>query len=301
MYKFLHRFKVSHYISKHFLSVNFLPFKFIYWLLSKVSFTRTIQNKKSNYKVFVSGGIGWMNLISNYEPWFEKILDSIVLNEETVFVDIGANIGQTMLKVLSRNSSVRYIGFEPNKKCMVYLEKLAGLNSYQNISLYNFALSDRKGETSLHLRFDDDLLATTTPSFRKYTNYAKKQTVLEITGDELLEKEAIDTVSVIKIDVEGGETKVLLGLKRTITEYHPIIICEVLPLYSKSEEVSTFRKSSAIKILEIVCDLDYQIYNIKNKTEITSVNDFSSSLESANYILLPAGELNDFRLQLGLE
>lgn len=300
MYQLLHRFRISHYISKHFLTVNFLPFKCLYWLLSKVSITKTIHSEHSAYKVFVKDGVGWMNLIKNYESWFENLLDTIQLSEETVFVDVGANIGQTMLKVLSRNPSVQYIGVEPNQKCLSYLGKLVMLNGYSNVRLFNFALSDQKGETSLLLRFDDDLLATTSPSFRKYTNYAKKETVKEITGDELLKSEEIEHISIIKVDVEGGEAGVLLGLKQTIRKFRPIIICEVLPLHSKSEEVSDFRHNSARQILDIAKEMNYQMYNIQTISEVKSVNDISASLEAANYIFLPADKFTDLRRKLHL-
>ena len=104
----------------------------------------------------------------------------------------------------------------------------------------------------------------------------------------MLGRERIELITILKVDVEGGEANVLLGLIHTIRKCQPIIICEVLPLHSKSEEVRSFRNESALKILQMMKDLDYQIINIKTGHEVKAIHEFSASLESSNYIFLPA-------------
>lgn len=298
MYQTLHKLKISHYLSKHFLTVNFLPFRFVYWLLKQISFSRTVRRNNVSYQVMVKKGVGLMNLIDQYEPWFEELLSEIITDGESVFLDVGANIGQTLLKVVPYYSNVKYIGIEPNRRCVSYLVDLAERNNYKNVLFYNYALSDKKGETELLLRFQDDILATTSPSFRKFTNYAEKEIVPIITGDELIQNESIERVDIIKIDVEGGEAKALSGLLNTIETWQPIIICEILPLQSKSKEVEEFRNASAAEILSIAENLNYSIHNIITRHIVREVKDFSPSLESANYLLLPADRHQDLKSRL---
>jgi hypothetical protein len=50
------------------------------------------------------------------------------------------------------------------------------------------------------------------------------------------------TPSVIKIDVEGHELKVLMGAKELITKHKPTILIELLPHIEDSEHVRTLLK-----------------------------------------------------------
>ena len=72
----------------------------------------------------INNGIGWMNMINQYEPWFENLLSNIIKDEETVFLDVGANIGQTLLKVVPLYKNVQYIEIGPNENCVSYLRNL---------------------------------------------------------------------------------------------------------------------------------------------------------------------------------
>ncbi len=60
----------------------------------------------------------------------------------------------------------------------------------------------------------------------------------------------------IKIDVEGAEVSVLRGAKAVLREYHPEIIISVHPKHLK------ILGHSVDELKKMVCDLDYQIYNI---------------------------------------
>src|SRR5690348_13368483 len=73
--------------------------------------TRKICN--SMIRVPVIGGIQ----CEESEPWFLQLLTLLLPYNKGSFVDVGANLGQTMIKVKALDSARKYIGFEPNPTC----------------------------------------------------------------------------------------------------------------------------------------------------------------------------------------
>ena len=71
--------------------------------------------------------------------------------------------------------------------------------------------------------------------------------------DDWVEREKIDKIDAIKIDVEGMEYDVMLGGKLTLEKYHPIIYFETLPIFftNKSYTIQT--------IYEFLASLGYRI------------------------------------------
>jgi tRNA G46 methylase TrmB len=60
--------------------------------------------------------------------WMTDVLEHLVGIKPGTFVDIGANIGQTLLSLQATHPEVGYIGFEPNVRCAAYLDDLIKSN-----------------------------------------------------------------------------------------------------------------------------------------------------------------------------
>jgi FkbM family methyltransferase len=256
-------------------------------LVKKINWVKKIHKNGVSFTALIKEGVGIMNFIEDYETWFDDILTKIIEKEDAVFIDIGANIGQTMLKVLPRYPNIRYYGIEPNPHCITYLKALVDINKFKHAKIIESAISDADGEIELLTRYGDDILATTTHSFRKFTKYAVKTKVAMTTGDAVIKAENLTQVDIIKIDIEGGESKAISGLMDTIKRFQPYIICEILPLSTEDEGVTTFRIKSANKILSDLQELNYIALNIVTGNKIYSTQDLSTSLESCNYIFMP--------------
>lgn len=288
--------KISHVIGRNVLSESFLPFRLIYKLVRKVNFTWTVNRNGSRFKILIKDGMGIMNFVSDYEPWLDEILPKLLDKRDAVFLDIGANTGQTMIKILPRFPEVRYLGVEPNEYCVKYLQALSKVNKFKSVKILAYALSDATGEVELLTRYQDDILATTTHSFRKFTKYAIKKQVRMISGDALIEQENIKELSLIKIDIEGGESKAIQGLLNTIRKFQPYIICEILPLSTEDKDVTVFRTIAANKILSHMCDLNYIVLNIFTGNPINQVEELSDSHDSCNYLFVPNSKLTSLKL-----
>ena len=98
----------------------------------------TINNRI--YKVKLSEGfISAKELIS--ESWMDEVLNKInTVFPISNFIDVGVNIGQTLLKVKSINPKINYFAFEPNPHCISHIFNLITLNKLQNVTVYPFAL-----------------------------------------------------------------------------------------------------------------------------------------------------------------
>lgn len=298
MYNFLHNFKILHRIDRYIMSDNFWLFRVFDSIYKKINYTKKINKGKTSFYIHVKNGIGLQNLIVEYEDWLEKIFEILSVPKESTVIDIGANTGQTLLKIVPFHPSIKYIAIEPNIYCKTYLEELCRLNNFTNVKVFAFALSNKVETTTLFYRYREDILATTTPDFRKFTNYANSRDVSAITGDELCKKNNIENISLIKIDVEGGEYKVILGLVSTLKMYKPFIVCEILPTMSESIDVANFRKNIVSKLFELISELGYVMININQKKIIKTINNLSQDIISCNYIFCPNGKAETVLLKL---
>ena len=74
-----------------------------------------------------------------------------------------------------------------------------------------------------------------------------------------MEDLGINSVSVLKIDVEGAEVEVLDGLRKTIAEKRPFIICEILPVGDDESKVGKMRRKRTDAVTTLLSSLKYEI------------------------------------------
>lgn len=64
--------------------------------------------------------------------WKTEIIERLVDTGNGVFVDAGANVGETLLDLHLTHPKTLYVGFEPNVTCANYLKDLIRANVFQN-------------------------------------------------------------------------------------------------------------------------------------------------------------------------
>jgi hypothetical protein len=69
-----------------------------------------------------------------------------------VFVDVGANLGQTLIEFWLIDSGNSYIGFEPNEACIEYLETLININSLDGCKIIPVGLFNKNGNRPIAYR-----------------------------------------------------------------------------------------------------------------------------------------------------
>jgi len=232
------------------------------------------------------------------KSWKTEIIEALIDTNDVLFIDVGANVGQTLLDLHLTQPKTSYLGFEPNVVCVNYLNELIQKNSIQNYKIVPVGLAaeskcmqffrhkdsptDTCGSIISDLRpersFDTDIV----PCFR---------------FDQIRQEIALGKIGFVKIDVEGAELETLIGMERSIREYRSIILCEVLFTDSKAELSTT--KSRNNKLMELLSSMQYAVLqlikspDVKHIIDVKKVQEFptayytSENAELCDYLFIP--------------
>ncbi|MCB0489352.1 MAG: FkbM family methyltransferase [Cyclobacteriaceae bacterium] len=267
-------------------------FRILYRVLNKLGLLRFLNFEAPNkvnevtFLIPLQGGVGGDNLFEK-EIWMNLILKRILsLKLNSTFVDVGVNLGQTLLKVKSLSTEIPYVGFEPNAVCVAYIEKLVKVNSLRHVTILPVGISDFDGQSVLYHALDNrtDSSASIVREFRDVSNLAQK--VIVTFSSNLLSFIGNSTLGVIKIDVEGAELEVIRNLKPFVERDRPFIICEILPVYSND---NTFRLDRQKQLIDIITSLNYQIHRISKNGDLILLSEIGihNRIEDSNYLFVP--------------
>jgi FkbM family methyltransferase len=154
---------------------------------------------------------------------------------ERVIVDVGANIGWSLVSIRKVGISNKVLSFEANRILIPTLKNVAKL--YPESKVHSNALGSKNQISSLYTPSVDGITYHQESSFRR-SQFDLSNTIdrLSSYGDKIqLQKKwvlirKLDSFRLhpgfIKIDVEGYESEVLVGSKKTIMEHRPIIMLE---------------------------------------------------------------------------
>jgi FkbM family methyltransferase len=159
------------------------------------------------------------------------VLDRI-LRPGMLMVDVGANIGEVGLFAAKRvGPQGRVICFEVLRELADVLRQNAARNGLGMVEVVEAAVADRVGSTPVFTpagRFTDGTLhAGLATIYDQEGRSSPSGTVPLTTLDHFLLSRGIDTVHVIKVDVEGAELPVLRGAQETLHRARPWLLLEV--------------------------------------------------------------------------
>jgi FkbM family methyltransferase len=143
-----------------------------------------------------------------YEKLFTRAMQNAIKPGDCVW-DVGANIGvysQMFSKCVTSTGHV--FSFEPLPETVLRLEHAVA--GHSNVRIIPVALSSIAG-TAVIERGDHEDGATA--RIAEQPNVVEGQTIQLETGDSLVNRKEALTPSVVKIDVEGHELEVLLGME----------------------------------------------------------------------------------------
>jgi len=152
----------------------------------------------------------WLGL---YEHEKQQVIAREV-RPDSVFYDVGANVGFYSLLASSLVGKGKVFAFEPVPRNLDYLRRHLALNRVTNIEVLTLAVSDKVGTAPFqaeptgsmgHLSIDGDV------------------TVSTATLDSLVQERRILPPNYIKMDIEGAELLALRGARETFERYRPVI------------------------------------------------------------------------------
>jgi FkbM family methyltransferase len=234
-------------------------------LVQRTNFTlRGIVNARP-VRIPVLAGIGMQPApYWEEEAWLNRPIAALLATGDGAFVDVGVNLGQTLLKVQTLRPGTRYVGFEPNPVCVTYVRRLVLANGLTDCTVAPFGLSDRPCALTMFARDDDltDSSATVVAGLRSTQETWGRTPVAVLPGDDALAALDVGRVGIIKIDVEGAELEVVRGLQRTLDAQRPHVICEILGTGAEGGARWAFRQPRAEALLSIMRGFGYRLFRL---------------------------------------
>lgn len=263
-------------------------------LTAAFNFTTTVRLNNTTLNVPVLRNLGIENTKVK-EDFIFKIFKAAHLDGNACFVDIGVNVGQTLLKFRSCSNNP-YYGFEPNPSCVHYLHTLISLNKMADTTIVPVGLSSSSTVAKFYQKSEADTAGTMINDLRP--DYYAQDEVNYVPVFPLDSLDITDgrKIGLIKIDVEGAESEVLAGMTATVKKHQAPIICEVLDCHT--EENVNIMQPRANKLVGIVKAMDYDLYHLdhshndityKQVQEIVLKKWTPASEYLNDYIFLPKG------------
>jgi FkbM family methyltransferase len=234
------------------------------WALGSFNYSLKVKGASGPLKLPVIHNVGRAHL-DDHDPHIAVLLQRLC-RPETLLIDVGVNIGQTLVKYASLvGKSCRYIGFEPNIKAASYVDEIIIQNNLKNALIVPVGLGSETRLATLLMASagSTDPGASINEAIRDSDFYGARKMIAVFNGDQVLsELEVASGPIILKIDVEGAELEVLIGLNKTINEIRPLIILEILPPSNFSQAVNDYRVSQADEIKHFMAERHYTEYAI---------------------------------------
>jgi len=201
-----------------------------------------------------------------YEPQETALLQQI-LRPGLTCVDVGANWGYFTLAAAHRvGQSGRAIAVEADPAACAALRANAARNRLEQVTVVEMAASDRRGAVELQ-QYDARAsqsgnygLAGTTTVVRDGRRFQVAAGPLDRTLDEL----CVESIDLLKMDIEGGEARALAGLAQRLGSRRiERILLEIHPQHLRDQG------SSAALVLGDLRRHGYQIWAIDHSAVVT--------------------------------
>jgi FkbM family methyltransferase len=246
-----------------------------------------IQNRNIKIPLILKLRCDWS------EVWMIGLLENLLQVQEGVFLDVGVNLGQTLIKVKAIAPQRKYIGFEPNPACVFYIKELIKANQFVDCTIFPVGLFTEDTVLTLDCINDTevDSAASLIKNFRPDHAVYHQLMVPVLRFQSITNALNIQTVGIVKIDVEGAELEVVKTLYPLLTEQRPLVLLEILPVYSVENMMRKERQEELEQLFE---QLNYSFYRVSK-----TINDefiglgkiekigIHSNLNQCDYIVIP--------------
>jgi len=180
---------------------------------------------------------------------------------EDIFIDVGSGIGMESI-FLSRQPDYngRIYAIEASPFTFELLKANIETNNQGNIRAFNLAISDRNGNILIDDAQENHIANSV------FTN--KGTEVKTVTMDAFMEENQIDSVGLLKVNIEGAERLLIGSFEKISRVKHVAISCHDF-LYKRSGDIRFKSKKSVAQFLE---NRNFEVYY--NNTGIDYVDDW---------------------------
>ena len=210
------------------------------------------------------GGFGFVPSPLTQE---EKFLIDLDLTGQTIY-DMGGFHGIfTLFFARSVGKNGRVVTFEPNPKNYVKILDNIRVNHFKNAQVEPIAVGNEKGKKPLV--YQRSALGAGSLQEEIKAQFVQKRGVKTVqveidTLDNLIEQKSLPEPDFVKIDVEGLEMDVLLGMNETVERHKPKIFVELHGVNKQKKSENTAR------VTKYLIEKGYTIYHVESELSIIS-------------------------------
>jgi FkbM family methyltransferase len=187
------------------------------------------------------------------EPHFIEIIEYF-LNENSIAIDLGANIGTHSILMSKKASLGQVSAFEAQSLTFSILQNNLLLNTCKNVNAYRFAICN-----SNNLVLSMDPFSFSSGISNGSTRVNNKNSALgDLVLTRTLDSFQFASIDFIKIDVQGSEFNVLCGAEQLLKQSRPVLFLEI-----EEQHLKALGSSSKL-LIEKAMSLNYALYRIEN-------------------------------------
>lgn len=237
------------------------------WSWSRPRFTLSVGSRR--LVIPATPTTGWM--LSWQPDWKTQLIAALLSERPGLFVDVGANIGQTLLDYCASPVRKGYVGFEPSALCVDHLNRIIDANTLDDCMIYPMALASQSKPLKFYTHGATDPGASIISGIEP-DRPAQELVIPAYRYDDIAAEISGAPAALFKIDVEGAESAVLEGMASTLEAHQPLIICEVLNRDASADAVN--HRERYDRLLKVVHNLNYRVYRICKSSNQAHVIDF---------------------------
>jgi len=218
----------------------------------------------------------YLTMYNYLYPKYDKFLPKLVanINENMSIIDIGANVGDTLVRLIASNSKLNYYSIEADEYFFKYLTK-----NKEKIKL----------NTQTRIKVIKELVGLNLIGYLSATSHGSKSLIESSDGlktkklDEIILEHNIKNIALIKVDVDGYDHNVLFSGMNQIKKYKPVLFFEYI---SKNElgYIDLIKKLNEIGYKNWTALNNYGVIIFENKSYTDILNLIKS--ETKNTIVI---------------
>lgn len=165
--------------------------------------------------------------LGRYYELPQQILVSALVRPGDRVLDAGGNIGMfTLLAAKAVGPTGTVDTFEPNPACLERLRPVLALNGIDWVRVHPFGLSDAPATLELAVLNDHSGVGSFTAVDPENEAAVTERVRAEVrVGDEMISD---GPIRLVKIDVEGFETRAVRGMAKTLRTERPFVVMEMI-------------------------------------------------------------------------
>lgn len=213
-----------------------------------------------------------MVVYNNLPEYPEMLFLGKMLKPQSIFLDVGANIGVFTLMAASKIKKGRIYSFEPIPKVLDTLYQNISINQIQDkVKVFKKVVSDKNG-------IEKFIIQETSEYSHISKSISKGTSIPSVKLDDFCKGEKINFIDMIKIDVEGAELKVLKGLEEFLRKGRvKILIVEIstnCQLYGYTQQ----------QVIDYLREIGYLTYILNQELRLIKVKEVGGEVPTFNMI-----------------